>query len=127
MTDTQQITSEEINAYFNSIDGVETELRMIGTTGKVVPYVGWYWRNVDFDKPFVLYKPKVGGFDVPGWYGFMQNNKWGYSEVEPSAEDCLLIRAAAARLALEKSNEAAIALYDIIQEVGKRSPVAFED
>lgn len=42
--------------------------------GKRVPYIGWYWRNVDF----------VGGdFHVGhcgSFIGFMENNKWDYPE-----------------------------------------------
>lgn len=42
--------------------------------GKAIPYIGWYWREVDFTSRIRLgYAPSMG-------VGFMENNKWGYDE-----------------------------------------------
>lgn len=41
-------------------------------TGKPVPYIGWFWRNVDFTQPISL------GHIPESFSGFMENNKWGY-------------------------------------------------
>jgi hypothetical protein len=42
---------------------------------KRLPYIGWYWRNLNFaDKKIPI------GFDEYGYVGFMVSNKWGYPE-----------------------------------------------
>ena len=41
--------------------------------GKPIPYIGWYWRNVDFNDPVTL-------GDCGMFIGFMENNKWDYPE-----------------------------------------------
>lgn len=43
-------------------------------SGKRLPYIGWYWRSVDFAAKSI----PVG--DCGEFIGFMENNKWGYSE-----------------------------------------------
>jgi hypothetical protein len=42
--------------------------------GKRIPYIGWYWRSVDFVTPQIT----IG--DCGSFIGIMENNKWGYSE-----------------------------------------------
>lgn len=42
--------------------------------GKRIPYIGWYWRNIDFFNNNVC----IG--DCGKFIGIMQNNKWGYPE-----------------------------------------------
>ena len=43
--------------------------------GKCIPYLGWFWRDVDFDADYCV----IG--IIPGEFkGFMENNKWGYEE-----------------------------------------------
>jgi len=81
------LTSDEINEAIYKMDyrvGDNTLYKScIG--GKVIPYIGWFWREVYFDADHCwlgiipefdngherIYKPRVG---------FMQNNKWGYDE-----------------------------------------------
>lgn len=55
--------------------------------GKIIPYIGWFWRTVDFGADSVwlgilpVYKSEYGSNDKPK-VGFMENNKWGYDEFE---------------------------------------------
>lgn len=42
--------------------------------GKRLPYVGWYWRSVDFARK------RVTVADCSDFIGFCENNKWGYPE-----------------------------------------------
>lgn len=42
--------------------------------GKRIPYIGWFWRLVDFDRRIV----PIG--DCGEFVGFMENNKWDYPE-----------------------------------------------
>ncbi len=41
--------------------------------GKSVPYIGWYWRTVDFST-------RVTIADCKEFVGHCENNKWGYNE-----------------------------------------------
>jgi len=59
--------------------------------GKTIPYIGWHWRNIDFDKEdgyaFGIL-PILTGFDANDSLkvGFMENNKWGYEYIYANAE-----------------------------------------
>lgn len=53
--------------------------------GKALPYIGWFWRTVDFDQPITL-------GDCGGFIGFMENNKWGYEEWVTTPEQSATIR-----------------------------------
>lgn len=55
-------------------------------TGKLIPYIGWFWRTVDFDAATYTFGIIPSGPDyvgdtrnIPGFNGFMQNNKWDYA------------------------------------------------
>jgi len=49
--------------------------------GKRLPYIGWYWRSVDFAGKRI----SVG--DCGEFIGFMENNKWDYPERLLTAEE----------------------------------------
>lgn len=57
-------------------------------TGKVIPFIGWFWRTVTFTQSFPLGQLDCQGtvfqgvvLEKPGRYiGFMENNKWDYDE-----------------------------------------------
>lgn len=52
-------------------------------SGKLIPYIGWMWREVDFcgDIPIGRIVPeKEDERGIPGFTGFMVNNKWDYPE-----------------------------------------------
>lgn len=42
--------------------------------GKRVPYIGWFWRDVDFAREYYV----IG--NCGQFIGFMENNKWGYPQ-----------------------------------------------
>lgn len=44
--------------------------------GKRVPYIGWYWRSVDFASP----EPYIPIGHCGEFVGFMENNKWDYPQ-----------------------------------------------
>jgi hypothetical protein len=44
-------------------------------TGKRVPYIGWFWRNVEFTKGQI----PIGKTNT-GFVGVMESNKWSYPE-----------------------------------------------
>jgi hypothetical protein len=43
-------------------------------SGKRVPYIGWYWRDVDFAAK------RITIADCGDFIGFCENNKWGYDQ-----------------------------------------------
>lgn len=43
-------------------------------SGKRIPYIGWYWRDVDFAAK------RITIADCGDFIGFCENNKWGYDE-----------------------------------------------
>ena len=81
--------SGEMNRFISELDGdlisdTGPEYNVKGYTeasGKVVPYIGWFWRGV----PFGEKKLTLGS--IPGGIiGFMENNKWDYDEWETTED-----------------------------------------
>lgn len=65
----------ELNRFVSSYaDYDEDETGSTPRFDKRVPYIGWYWRSVDFTNNRI-YIGHCGEF-----VGFMENNKWGYPE-----------------------------------------------
>ncbi len=92
------MTSDQINNRLQELD-LEPNLPFeLFNTGKAVPYVGWLWRQVDFDafehgyRVGIFPDCKEGDEFCPGFIGFMQNNKWDYSYIEALPDDCKEIR-----------------------------------
>jgi hypothetical protein len=58
-------SSDELNEKIELLEKAHRELELCG--GKIVPYIGWYWRKVDFDSKTynfgiineIGFKPKV--------------------------------------------------------------------
>jgi hypothetical protein len=76
--------SEEINQIIASWDGKDN-LPYESFGGKAIPYIGWFWRDVDFDSNhcWLGILPICQDVLDPNdkrRAGFMQNNKWGYEE-----------------------------------------------
>lgn len=91
------MTSKELNAAIVSLDDLPNahELRSRDQMEKIVPYIGWFWRSVDFDAPAYSFGVIPAGTpaytmsdgngtesygprsDAP-CVGFMENNKWDY-------------------------------------------------
>jgi len=54
---------------------------------KRVPYIGWYWRDVDFVTGEYI---PIG--DCGEFIGFMENNKWGYAQRKLEPDEVLKVR-----------------------------------
>lgn len=96
--------------------------------GKCIPYIGWFWRRVNFDIPFTLgVMPPAEALDIHGvalepermvyTAGFMENNKWDYFEFEPSAEDCAAVRALLETAVIEPTEANLRAVNEKIQSL----------
>lgn len=114
-----------LNAEMRAIDREDFPFTVRGLegSGKIVPYIGWFWRAVDFSAPeFWL------GYcnDPQGQFvGFMVNNKWGYPEFRITAEQAARVRELLVAVAVDPNETTCQALYDYMQtlapeEYGKR-------
>jgi hypothetical protein len=92
------MNSEEINKIINKLAG-DQELEVISTIyescigDKIIPYIGWFWRDVDFDSDYCYLGiiPIFDGEDCAETdaelkVGFMENNKWGYDMFKVEGE-----------------------------------------
>ncbi len=107
--------SQEMNDRIRDIcDKNPDEFEAFG--GKSIPYIGWCWRNVDFDRE--------GGcsFGVapgpPLFVGFMESNKWNYEYVHASESEFAEIKRLLV-IAIETPNRETLgAVNDAVQEIG---------
>lgn len=90
------MTSEELNKKIAEVCDDEF-IGFDALGGKVVPYIGWFWRQIDFDDmtghSFGIL-PVLTGLDPNDSprVGFMANNKWGYEYVEADATEWATIK-----------------------------------
>jgi hypothetical protein len=70
-TDPEVLRSAMLNAEYNTfISGCADK-----DDSKRVPYIGWYWRDVDWSDLEHIPVASCGEF-----IGFIMNNKWGYEQ-----------------------------------------------
>jgi len=72
--------NEELNKKIHEICDQTDLYEAFG--GKCIPYIGWFWRNVDFNADGCYF-----GVLSDGKIGFMENNKWDYEEFYCSGND----------------------------------------
>jgi hypothetical protein len=85
---------------------------------KVIPYYGFSWRTVNFDKPvFLGISPYVfdNGNDVTPWVGFCPRVKWGHTRWLATQLEGMKIRELCERLVEEPTLENSTRLYEYIQ------------
>jgi hypothetical protein len=83
--------------------------------GKRVPYIGWFWRRLDF------YNAKIPVGDCGEFKGFIRNNKWGYEQrnlTQGEFENVVSIIDEARFLSVEEERNAKIdELWDYVQSL----------
>ena len=84
-----RVTSEMLNEKIREICDDGTLYNAFGD--KSIPYIGWFWRDVDFDShtyEFGILPVIRTGFDRNDKVrvGFMESNKWGYEYVDCPAD-----------------------------------------
>lgn len=90
------MNSEELNDKISKICDDNSLYESFG--GKCIPYIGWYWRTVDFDSEIydcfgilpVIYNDVDSNNKER--VGFMENNKWDYKYADCSHEDWVEIK-----------------------------------
>lgn len=82
-------------------------IKGLESTGKCIPYIGWYWRCVDFARV------RLG--DCGSFIGFMENNKWEYPEWSVTEEQTKSIRAQLCEIVTEPTQAKLQRFFDYIQ------------
>jgi len=93
--------SRHLNRKIEEVEDVERHdlfLVELGGTGKVIPYIGESWPDVDFTKP-------VSFGHCVNFVGFMENNKWGYPEWQLSEEQDNILKALLLDLDLDQDRD----------------------
>jgi hypothetical protein len=109
------MNSNELNIMIDKLGDKETfDIVGLEGTGKCIPYIGWYWRTVNFDSPIHL--GHCGKF-----VGFMENNKWGYQEKECTKKDSKQIIILLEKAVKTPTNETLQKAFDYIQESWDRA------
>ena len=97
-------------------------------TGKLFPYIGWFWRSVEWDqgcdKGYSLYIPSnsAPGYDPdmlgdePDFIGFMENNKWEYATRRCTADAFRLIRRTFEAAVLDPTLENLTIAFQVVQD-----------
>ncbi|MDB5733325.1 MAG: hypothetical protein JWQ03_3220 [Variovorax sp.] len=105
------MTYEEMN---NKLDEISEDTDtfnvepLTANHDKVLPYIGWFWRDVDFDSRITL-------GDCGKFVGFMESNKWGYPEGEVTEEQDAEIKRQILDICMEPTNEKLQKFYDFLQ------------
>jgi len=81
--------------------------------GKSIPYVGWFWRTVNFG----IGRGPITQFGIlpGGEVGFMERNKWGYSSVTATDEQWENIKELLEDAVLDPARDRFEKVYDAIQ------------
>ena len=129
------MNSSELNAKIGEIADKGDELGFDAfdemESGKAIPYIGWFWREVDFDaetfgfgllptRQSELAESMTGDGEVNVKLykvGFMENNKWGYADIEATKEESSSIRALLVAAAENPTKETLSAANDAIQAI----------
>lgn len=98
--------------------------------GKAIPYLGWFWRDIDFTGPPI----PIGKCTHPGegapFVGFMVNNKWGYPERNLTEGERLQVIAyldKAMELEGEDKDAALMELWDYMQTLNTDTTGGWEE
>lgn len=117
-----RFTSDSLNEKLSAISDEADEYGYESFGGKAIPYIGWYWRNVDFNEQGsysfgVL--PVITGFDGNDKprVGFMENNKWDYKYITATPEQWKAIKQKLVAVAVKPCRETLKAADDEIQSL----------
>lgn len=127
------MTSEEMNAAIREIEK-DDSVAFEAFGGKPVPFIGWFWRTVDFDRlgrqTFgVIPAGTLDGDDQNDkpLVGFMQNNKWDYPEIQPTEQEWADTRAAVEKALTSRAVDDFRAANDLIQSFASKPWIVCEE
>lgn len=110
------MTSEELNQRVKQVCDEVDVFEAFG--GKCIPYIGWYWRDVDFDAE--TYRFGVIPDGDGSLIGFMENNKWGYSRVEADETEWAEIKQLLVEAVTDSTVEKLGTVNSAIQTLGRK-------
>ena len=118
------MNSKQLNKAIEKLeDNEQFIVRGLENTGKCIPYIGWYWRNVDFDSEYGITLGIIpvirSWFDSNDheWIGFMENNKWGYDSFRVKGEQQQKLRQMVEQAVIKPSNAKLQTLFDYMQSL----------
>lgn len=106
------MNSKELNKKINAICESDN-MPFVAYGGKPIPYIGWFWREVDFDSD----DGYMFGVLPDGKIGFMENNKWNYDYICCPKEDWKEIKVLVEKVAMKPIFGNLKALNDKIQSL----------
>lgn len=110
------MTNQELNAAIQDVCDRE-DLAIQG--GKCIPYIGWFWRTIDFNAPTHEFGIFPGESDEPRFVGFMGNNKWGYDYTrETTRKEWRKIKRLLEVAVTNPTRKTTKAVWDYIQKLG---------
>jgi hypothetical protein len=114
------VTSKELNDAIREVCDRD-DLQIEG--GKCIPYIGWYWREVDFDAEtarFGVIPPEEEG-GAP-FVGFMENNKWDYDYTrETTPEEWKEIKDLLEVTVKNSTKNTTQAVWDAIHKIARKA------
>ena len=125
-------TSEELNKKIGLLDTLENSDELAIKGGKCIPYIGWFWRNVNFDAEtysfgiicndnFTEEDVALGLKPVEEQYfmtGFMENNKWNYPYTRHTTkEEWIIIKDMLCEVVDNTIKENVTKLWNYIQDI----------
>lgn len=125
------MNSKEINDEICKLDDVDPPIYESCIGKKLIPYIGWFWRTVNFDTN--TYSLGVippygndGDIDSNDSYkvGFMENNKWDYNEFKIGKVEWGILKHLITTALIDKTKEAFKAVDDYMQSL---LPKKYED
>jgi hypothetical protein len=81
-----EILDDHYNGFLSDYADVKDRDVDVHGHGKRIPYIGWYWRYVNFSRPTSIPIGNCGAF-----IGFMANNKWDYPERNLTEEEAMKV------------------------------------
>ena len=113
------MNSEELNQRIKEICNSNTEFDAFG--GKPIPFVGWFWREVNFDSETYQFGiiPSDKDYDHD-LVGFMENNKWDYSYVRANKDEWKYIKKLLTCAVEKPTNEKLESVNNAIQDLSCR-------
>lgn len=118
------MTSDQLNKAISELE-CEDAGGFEAFGGKPVPYIGWFWRNVDFDRTDGYYFGVMpSGVEMgdrhPQKVGFMENNKWDYDTVHADAGEWAAIKDALEAAVASKDYTDFETANTLIQALGEK-------
>ena len=131
------MNSEELNKAIADICDDASIAFEIAGTGKRLPYIGWFWRRVNFDQETYNFGviphgtpshtitcgdtvEERGPYSTAPLVGFMENNKWDYPYVHADACEWAEIKGLLEAAVISRSVDDLSAVNVAIQKLGSK-------